>query len=82
VGAEGGSEAGAAALDMTRRFRPPWEVYEHTENFCIRDASGARRFAINHEDEPSRRMAMNRLTRDGARRIAINIAKLADLLRR
>jgi hypothetical protein len=63
-----------------RRFPPPWSVDEHTESFCIKDAKGQALAYVYFEDEPGRRGVMKRLTRDEARRIAANIAKLPDLV--
>jgi hypothetical protein len=83
VGTEGGGTTSAAALDMTgRTFTPPWQIDESTESFCIRDAKGQPLAYVYYEDETGRRMAMGRLTKDEARRIAVNIAKLPDLLKR
>jgi hypothetical protein len=67
---------------MPRRFPPPWSI-EESNNACfiVRDAT---KQALGHfyfESEPGRRSAANLLTKDEARRMASNFAKLPDVKR-
>jgi hypothetical protein len=70
---------GRAAI-TSRRFPPPWTAEETDARFIVRDANGQALAYVYFEEESGRRSAANLLTRDGARRIAANIAKLPELL--
>jgi hypothetical protein len=63
-----------------RRFPPPWSVEETAACFIVRDNGGQALAYVYYEEEPGRRSAAKLLTKDEARRIAANIAKLPGLL--
>jgi hypothetical protein len=64
----------------TRRFPPPWSVEERAAAFVVCDANGQALAHIFFEGKPPPRSAAKLLSKDEARRIAANIAKLPDLL--
>ena len=64
----------------SRRFPPPWRADRTPHGYVVRDANGQElAYIYSRENEDEARQAKV-LTKDEARRIAINIARLPDLL--
>ena len=61
------------------RFPAPWDIEEHNRScFIVRDNNGQALAYVYFGTEPGKRRAANLLTRDEARRIAVNIARCRD----
>jgi hypothetical protein len=63
-------------------FAPPWTSEVTPNYYVVRDANRQQLAYVYFENEPGRRSAAKLLSKDEARRIAANIAKLPGLVRK
>ena len=74
--------AGSATRHMPpRRFPPPWSVEESDACFVGRDHNGQQLAYVYYEEELGSSHGIENAYQDEATRIAVNIAKLPELVR-
>jgi hypothetical protein len=72
---------GETAPAKPRRFVRPWSVTERDGAYEVRDAAGLNLATVHIEDQPARQSQLQRLSKDEARRVTAQIARLPTLLR-
>ena len=66
----------------TRRFPAPWRADKMPGGYVVRDANGQAPVYVYSRDNPAEARQAKVLTKDEECRIAVNIARLPELLHR
>ena len=61
-------------------FKRPWTFEDTSESLQVKSADKTGLCSIYYEDEPGRRRVMNRLSREQARQLAVQITCFPELL--
>jgi hypothetical protein len=69
-----------AKSEMPRRFPPPWKADKIVGGYVVRDMNGQAIAYVYSRPTETDAMQAKVLTEDEARRVAINIARLPELL--
>jgi hypothetical protein len=64
----------------TRRFPPPWRADKMPGGYVVRDANGQALAYVYSRDNEAEALQAKVLTKDEARRVAVNVARLPELL--
>ena len=67
---------------MTRHFPPPWRAEKFSGGYVVRDATGFAVAYVYGRSTEAEAIEAKQMTMDEARRVASNIAKLPDMLKR
>jgi hypothetical protein len=76
------AQATAPVLDSTRRLPPPWHADKFSGGYVVRDANGFAVAYVYGRSTEAEAIEAKQMTMDEARRVASNIAKLPDMLKR
>ena len=69
-------------LLMTRHLPPPWRADKFSGGYVVRDANGFAVAYVYGRSTEAEAMEAKQMTMDEARRVASNIAKLPEMLKR